>query len=584
MNMASAVCAPSTKAREWHSIDWATAHASVRKLQARIVKATQEGRPGRARALQWLLTHSFFGKAIAIKRVTENQGKRTAGVDGEIWSTPKSKSDAISTLGRRLYSPLPLKRVRIPKANGDTRPLGIPTMTDRAMQALHLLGLAPIAESTADRDSYGFRPGRSCADAIGSLFTTLSQRTSAQWILEADIKGCFDNISHEWLLTHVPMDRVILRKWLKAGFMEHRQLFPTEAGTPQGGIISPTLANLALDGLGPLLKWTFRHRRHRVKGAPRGTFISGPRHKVNFVRYADDFVVTGASKEILENEVRPLIEKFLAERGLILSPTKTQIVNIRKGFDFLGQNIRKYGERSVMLIMPSSKSIASLLRRVREIARELRGSAQETLIRQLNPLIRGWVNYHRHVVSGKVFSDVRSAIWTVLWNWARRRHSNKRRPWIAKRYFHRRGSRGWIFGVTTELRRGEVGFLRLVDPIDTRIVRHVRIRTDANPYDPKDEPYFEERNNLRIERSLAARRTLLALWRGQDGLCPGCGQKINEITGWHNHHVIRRSRGGPDQVANRVLMHPTCHMQFHHRSLVEDRGAGSQSNGSLLEA
>lgn len=584
MNTAFAACAPPTKVQEWHQIDWATAHASVRKLQARIVKATQEGRWGRVQALQWLLTHSFHGKAIAVKRVTENQGKRTAGVDGETWSTPKSKAEAILKMGRRDYRPSPLKRVRIPKANGDTRPLGIPTMMDRAMQALHLLGLAPVAETTADRDSYGFRTGRSCADAIGSLFTTLSQKLSAQWVLEADIKGCFDNISHEWLLAHIPMDRVILRKWLKAGFMEHRQLFPTEAGTPQGGIISPTLANMALDGLGPLLQRSFRPRRQRVKGAPRGTVITSFRPKVNLVRYADDFVVTGASQELLNNEVRPMIENFLAERGLRFSPEKTKIVHIREGFDFLGQNVRKYGSRSVMLITPAKKSIASFLRKVREITRGLRGSAQETLIRLLNPLIRGWVNYHRHVVSGKVFSDIRSAIWTALWKWACRRHPTKRRPWIAKRYFHWRGTRGWIFGVKTETRRGEIGFLRLVDPIDTKIVRHMKVRTDANPYDPKDEVYFEERENLKVERKLAARRTLLALWRGQDGLCPGCGQKITEITGWHNHHVIRRSKTGPDDVANRLLMHPTCHMQFHHRPAKEDCVAGSQSDEGLREA
>ena len=247
---------------DWHSIDWAQAHRNVRRLQRRIAKATREGRWGKVKALQWLLTHSLHGKTLAVKRVTENQGKRTPGVDGELWSTPGSKAKAVVSLRRRGYQPSPLKRVYIPKTNGKRRPLGIPTMQDRAMQALHLLALLPVAETQADPNSYGFRPERASRDAIGQCFKVLANRTNrAQWVLDADIAGCFDNISHDWLLANIPMDKAVLKKWLESGFVWKNQMFPTEAGTPQGGIISPTLANMTLDGLEPTLLRHFGIKR-----------------------------------------------------------------------------------------------------------------------------------------------------------------------------------------------------------------------------------------------------------------------------------------------------------------------------------
>src|ERR1700723_666160 len=239
MNVEQSMCAASGPASQWEQIDWSQCEQAVRRLQARIVKATREGRHGKVKALQWLLTHSLTAKALAVKRVTENQGKNTPGVDGKIWRTPAAKSKAIKSLQRRGYRPQPLKRVYIPKANGKLRPLGIPTMKDRAMQALYLLALLPVAETSADPHSYGFRPKRSTADAIEQCFSVLARKVSPQWVLEGDIRGCFDNISHALMLDHIPTDKEVLRKWLKAGYMENGTLFPTEAGTPQGGIISP---------------------------------------------------------------------------------------------------------------------------------------------------------------------------------------------------------------------------------------------------------------------------------------------------------------------------------------------------------
>jgi len=272
-SLAGAASRPLT---DWHAIQWRAAHQNVRRLQARIVKATREGRHGKVKALQWLLTHSFSGKAIAVKRVTENQGKRTPGVDGQCWSTPATKAKALQQLHRRGYRAQPLRRVYIPKSNGQRRPLGIPTMKDRAQQALYLLALDPVAETTGDLNSYGFRTGRSTADALRQSFELLRRPTSGAWIWEGDIRSCFEQISHTWLLDHIPMDKAMLRQWLKAGFLENGVWAPTEAGTPQGGIISPTLMNLTLDGLEERIK-ALCPARLRAKGT-----------KLAIVRYADD--------------------------------------------------------------------------------------------------------------------------------------------------------------------------------------------------------------------------------------------------------------------------------------------------------
>src|SRR5438093_403092 len=380
MTTAQAVGAVSREAAEWYAMDWRAINQNVRRLQVRIVQATKASRWGKVRALQRLLTHSYRGKVLAVRRVTENDGKETPGVDREIWDTPEKKTQAVHELKRRGYQPQPLRRVYIPKSDGKTmRPLGIPTMFDRAQQALYLLALDPVVETTADKNSYGFRQQRSCADAIEQGFNALKSATT-QWVLEGDIKSCFDKISHDWLLAHVPMDRAILQKWLKSGYMDKHVLHETTDGTPQGGIISPALANSALDGL------------------------------------------------------------------------------------------------------------------------------ERVLIEELNPKIRGWANYHRHVVSKRTFARADYEIFPCLWQWARRRHRNKNLRWLKEKYFERHGSKNWSFVGEKYDNQGQPHKVRLLLASDTPIQRHVKVKCEANPYDPAFETYFEEREGFHMRETFRGTR------------------------------------------------------------------------------
>lgn len=466
----------------WGQIDWSHAEAVVRRIQARIVKAEREGNARRVRGLQRLLTRSFAARLLAVKKITGNSGSRTAGVDGQCWHTLASRWKAAHHMRVRGYRPQPLKRVYIPKSGGRKRPLGIPTMKDRAMQALFHMALDPLAEVRADLNSYGFRKGRSTADAIEQCFRVLSGKHHAPWVLEADIEGCFDHISHDWLIAHIPMDRTVLKRWLKAGVIEQGSYAETKAGTPQGGVISPTLANMALDGLEAELKQRFRTRMVNYKTI---------KPKVHVVRYADDFIVTGASKELLEHEVKPVIESFLAKRGLRLSPHKTRITHIDDGFDFLGFNLRKYNGK--LLTKPSKSSQKAIMEKIRTVIKTHKTVPTERLIHLLNPIIRGWANYYCHGVSKAIFGTLDNRIWQAIWKWAKRRHPNKSHRWIAQKYYATRGGDNWVFVSESN------AIWRMAK---TRITRHLKIHAKANPYDPAWYAYFQKRSraeNIRLD-------------------------------------------------------------------------------------
>jgi RNA-directed DNA polymerase len=541
MNAATRACAPSGMA--WDDINWPDVQHHVRRLTTRIVKAAQAGKHNKVKALQWLLTHSFSGKALAVKRVTENKGKNTAGVDKVTWKTPAAKTNAIGSMKRRGYSPLPLRRVFILKKNGKQRPLGIPCMIDRAQQALYLLALEPIAETTADPNSYGFRPERSTADAGEQCFKCLAKKNSAKWVLEADIKSCFDQISHDWMVANIPTDKAILKKWLKAGFIYQNELFPTDAGTPQGGIISPVAANMTLDGLEAMLGEKF------VRAKSSGL-------KMNMVRYADDFIITGNSKEWLEQEVKPAVVEFLAERGLVLSPEKTKITHIREGFDFLGWNIRQYDGK--LLMKPSKANVKAHLDKIREVIKANKTAKQANLIRLLNPILRGWANYHSHVVAKETFARVDTDVWSMLWRWAVRRHPNKGACWVKEKYFKTRGARNWVFAVTEKQEDGTQRELTLLQESDTPIQRHIKIRANANPHDPEWEHYFESRWATKMQNSSKGRAKFYRVWRGQDGMCSTCQEPITKGTPWDVRHIVKRAEGGSDAAGNLQMHHLNC--------------------------
>jgi RNA-directed DNA polymerase len=537
--------APPHEGIDWNSIHWEKVYRNVRRLQARIVKAIEGGRWGKVKALQRLLSHSFSGKALAVRRVTENRGKKTPGVDGGIWDTPKKKAQAIASLRQRGYRAQPLRRVYIPKKDGQRkRPLGIPTMRDRAMQALYKLALDPIAETTGDPNSYGFRRERSPADAIAQCFLCFRQKTSPKAVYEGDIRGCFDNISHEWLLENIPTEKRILKQWLQAGYIDRNAFYPTEGGTPQGGIISPVLANMTLDGLEAVIA----NQPHR--GTKRQA-------KLHLIRFADDFVIIGSSKALLEEDIEPGVVGFMAVRGLELSAEKTKLTDIEEGFDFLGQNVRKY--KGKLLIKPSKESVEEFLTKVRALIKAHPCATAGQLIVQLNPLIRGWANYHRHVVSKKVFQKVDHEIFQALWRWAKRRHRGKGARWIRAKYF----GRYWVFFGEVRDKDGSRRKVTLFRAAKVSIVRHIKIRAAANPYDPKWESYFEQRLQRKMADTLKGQCRLQNLWLSQNGVCPVCGEKLVEVNDWEQHHIVQRVHGGLDTLDNLVLLHPTCHKQVH---------------------
>ena len=464
---------------QWDFIDWKQVQKDVNRLQTRIAKATVKGDMNKVKRLQYLLTHSFYAKAFAVKKVTSNKGKNTSGVDKKLWSTSASKMKAILTLSDRHYRAKPLRRVYIEKkGKNKKRPLGIPTMYDRAMQTLYALALEPVAETTGDHISFGFRKGRSAKDACEQIFCVLARKCSPAWILEGDIKGCFDNINHGWLQENIPMDKRIMKQFLESGFIYKGNLFPTDTGSPQGGAISSLYANMTLDGLEKLIQDKY-HRN--TKGNIENHYRA--KTKVNLVRYADDFIITADTKEIAE-ELRDLVSQFLEKRGLTLSEEKTMITHIDDGFDFLGWTFRKF--KGKLIVKPSKNSIKTLIRKCATIIlKEGKASSQSELIRRLNQVIRGWSNYHRHVVASHAFSCVNNTLYLLLQQWAKHRHPNKNKWWRLNRYWHEKNMKRWLFMsdeyVLMNMRR-------------IKIIRHPKLQISKNPF--LHEKYFVKRKMI----------------------------------------------------------------------------------------
>ena len=540
---------------DWQIVNWRKANRVVKNLRQRIFKATRKQDWSRVRNLQRLLLKSYSTVLLAVRRVTQiNAGKRTAGIDKMLVKTGLAKAKLVDELRLwKPWQPLAARRVYIPKSNGKQRPLGIPSVIDRCYQAMVKEALEPCWEAQFEPTSFGFRPRRSAQDAMAQIYVIANVNNRKKWVIDADIAGCFDHIDHDFLLKQLGNfpARGLISQWLRAGYLEDGQMHPTMSGTPQGGIISPLLANIALHGMETALG-IFRYTQGVVK--------KGTRKLV--VRYADDFLVfceTEAEAEATQAD----LQRFLSIRGLTLSEEKTRIVHLSEGFDFLGFNVRHY--RSIntqtgwkLLIKPSLKSVAQFREKLRHTFKRLQGSNAMCLIRVLNPIIRGWANYYRGVVSSEVFGHLSGYIFWKVRRWISKTHPNKSYTWRDRRYWMEHpaypGSH-WSF-----VDQGSGMVLYRIE--FTRIQRHVLIRGDACPDDPSYQGYFEQRNrrSSKIEDYSKAAQRIIRL---QHSRCLHCGQSLFNGEEVHIHHKTQRSQGGSNHASNLIALHMVCHLQLH---------------------
>lgn len=465
------------------------------RVQKRIFRATREGDFRKVRNLQKLLSGSREAGLVAVHRVTQiNQGKRTAGIDGKIYSKDEEKEqlvEEILAVDWNTYKCWPVRRIYIPKPGKDEkRPLGIPTMRDRALQMVVKLALEPEWEARFEQNSYGFRPGRRCMDAIHVIHATIAQqkgKTGSAWILDADIAKCFDNIDHEALLKKLPVFTNVIRGWLKAGAIEFGRFTKTVKGTPQGGVISPLLANIALDGMDKLFGATNSKGNYCSASDRRG------RNKgIVVFRYADDFVIIAPSREVLVNYVIPRLREFLKERGLALKEAKTRIVHREGGFDFLGYHVQQFvGKYNKMCVVkPSKENINRLLHKIKDILMEHKQATQVDIIDMLNPKIRGWAYYFRYCHAKETFMHVDHRVFQMLWWWSRRRHKkeNKSTGWVKDKYFLRIGNREWTFADKPD------HALFHASAMKCDMKSYIKVKGDASPFDPSLKEYWLKRH------------------------------------------------------------------------------------------
>ncbi len=528
----------------WHQIDWAKAQSRVRCIQLKIMDACEQDDCKRVKSLQRLLTRSFSAKVLAVRKVTSNKGKSTPGVDGELWNTPERKWHATQELNRGAYRAKPLRRVDIPKSNGKTRPLGIPTMFDRAMQALWVMALEPIAELTADKRSYGFRRYRSAHDAVENLWNIHCKGT--EYVLDADIKGCFDTISHEWLLENIPMDKRVLKQWLQCGVITDGAFQPTTKGVPQGGPISPMMANMALDGL----EETVSEAAHITQYGFTKQSVWGHYSKsgVHVIRYADDFVIT-AKQEAYLHEALKGVKTFLRSRGLELNEEKTSVARIQDGYEFLGFHFRRYKDGKV-IIKPTKSSIKSVKARISQTVKAMYGRSQTDLILALRPVVRGWCQYYRTICASKAFDSLDRHLFLRTWRWAKRRHPNKGARWRKQRYWRSNLTRNWIFASDKAV---------LTPCYTIPVLRLKNLRIHANIF--RDEAYFLQRKLDFAELQMGHRKA--RLFRKQRALCPMCKAVIQDDEETNVHHLQPKLLAGKDDIGNLALVHTNCHHSHH---------------------
>jgi RNA-directed DNA polymerase len=535
---------------DWSQINWRKAYRVVRNLRRRIFRAATQRHWKRLRSLTQLLLRSHSNLLLSIRQVTQvNDGKHTPGVDGEIADTPEKRAALVDHLrGYQPWKASPVRRVYIPKANGKQRPLGIPTIRDRIMQAVVKNALEPRFESEFEAKSYGFRPGRSCQDAIADIHTALSDSASGKqpWVLDADIKGAFDHINHAYVLTRIGQmpGRELVKQWLQAGYVEWGTVHETTEGSPQGGVVSPVLANIALDGLQAHLGTGYR-----------------------YVRYADDLLVMAKTRSAVEQAI-PRIEAWLQERGLELNQEKTRIIHRTEGVNFLGWHIRMYGKK--LLTKPQKEKVLGLLRRVAGwLARHKTTPAQD-VIAYLNPVLRGWAMYYRQGASKKTFDTVDYMVWRMLWRWAKRRHPNKPRKWVFDHYFQK-GPYGRTFYAETTDRHGHPTRTHLVRIQQIPIRRHVKVKGTASPDDPTLTTYWEERRKRLGQIRLAKGSKLYHIASRQGWTCPHCGAPLFNGEPLDLDHKTPIQQGGGNEATNLQWLHQACHYHKHQQQSVARR-------------
>lgn len=536
---------------EWHNVNWRKTNRIVRNLRRRIFKATQDGNLRKVRSLQKLIMRSYSNILASVRKVTQtNRGRNTPGVDKLVIKTPAAREILVDTLRKFIpWKPLPTKRVYIPKPNGKKRPLGIPSIIDRCLQAIVKNALEPSWESKFEGISYGFRPGRSPHDAMAKIYLIACPHRKKKWVVDADIEGCFDNIAHEPLIKTIGNfpARKLIHQWLKAGYMDKGGFFETETGTPQGGVISPLLANIALHGMEEALGIKYNQKGEN----------SGERA---IVRFADDLVIFCKSKEDAE-EANETLNEWLRGKGLKLSKEKTRITHLTEGVDFLGFNVRHYRVSNTktgykLLIKPSKETVQKIRRDLRQEWLNLKGHSVKKVIEKLNPIIRGIANYLRKAVSSETFAKLDNYVHKREYRYAIQTHPKKSNKWRNERYWGKLNLNRmdvWVFG---DKNTGQ----HILKFQWFKIDRHTLVKGRFSPDDPSLKEYWEERSKAKAKDQSPSMQKLA---NKQGCKCLVCGESLFNGEEIHKHHIIPRAEGGKDTYNNLRLVHLLCHHQVH---------------------
>lgn len=553
----------------WTEINWKPIKKRVRNLRQRIYRATENRQWNKVRSLMKLMLRSYSNLLLSVRKVTqENQGRKTAGLDGQTALTPGQRMILVKEMQEHsLWQVRPTKRIYIPKASGTKlRPLGIPTIKNRIAQTIVKNALEPTWEARFEAHSYGFRPGRSCQDAIEQCHNRLrgGQRSSQdQWVLDADIKGAFDNISHDYILNTIGNSpgRNLIKQWLKAGYVEAEVFHKTESGTPQGGCISPLLANIALDGMEKLLSSYIKLKTYQPSPtAKRQQIVRRQSAKYGFIRYADDFLVTAQSQEDIE-AIIPVLSVWLQQRGLELNQEKTKVIHVPQGLNFLGFHIRQFHHNC--FTFPQKDKVLDKLREIQQWLNQHRHTQPEAVIQFLNPILRGWANYYKFCCSKRTFSYFHYRLWRMLWYWALKRHPNKSKTWVAHKYFRSLNGVKWTFSADARDRHGNQITISLFNITTIPIQRYSKVKGTASPDDPALVPYWLHRQTSQGKTYWAKGSKYYSVAQHQDWKCPVCGEHLFNGEQLQLHHLVPIKDAGTDKQENLVHLHKTCHQHLH---------------------